>query len=231
MTSTTSTTRARFGATALALAPAMMFAALVSHPFIARLPDATGVASAVEQGTTQWGVVHLLTAVGVILTALAFLAVRVWLRDAGEDRHSAWALPFVLAGSALYALLPALEFAPMAAALTGGDVAGVQSELQPWFIPILASGGLLFAVGIVGFAWAVASCRILNRSLTYLVVTALVVLALSRMVPLGAVQFYVQAIAGLVALWPLAYQLWRAPRLTRASSGRAAAARQAPAVS
>lgn len=226
MTSTT-TTGSRFGAVALALAPAVTAVALVDHPFLVRLPDAAGVAEAVEQNTTRWGIVHLLTAVGIALTALAFLAIRAWLRDAGEDRFSAWSLPLVIFGSALYGMLPALEFAPMAAALTGGDVAGVQSELQPWFIPILASGGLIFAIGVFGFARGIVVSRILGRSLTLLVVTALIVLAISRLVPLGAVQFYVQAAAGLVALWPLAVQLWRAPQPAVAvpSSGRAMAAR------
>ncbi len=232
MTSTTTTTtRGRFGAAAVAVAPAVMFVALVGHPFIARLPDADGVAEAVEQGTTRWGIVHLLTMVGSALIALAFLAIRARLRDAGEDRFSAWALPFVIAGSAFYGLLPALEFAPMSAALTGGDAAAVQTELVPWFIPIMATGVILFAVGIFGFVRGIVAGQVLSRPLTRVVVTALVVLAVSRLVPLGAVQFYVQAIAGLVALWPLAYHLWRAPQPARARSGRTTAARQSPAVS
>lgn len=149
--------------------------------------------------------------VGSALIALAFLAVRAHLHDAGEDRFSAWALPFVVIGSALYGLLPGLEFAPMAAARAGGDAAAVQAVLEPWFIAILATSVFLFAIGIVGFARAVAVSRILSRPWTRLVVGALVVLAVSRFVPLGAVQFYVQAPAGLVALWPLTNQMWRAP--------------------
>ena len=207
MTSAT-TTRARYGAVAVALAPAVTFVALVGHPYLARLPDAGAVAAAVEQSTTRWGAVHLLTAVGISLTALAFLAIRAWLREAGEDRFSAWALPWVILGGALYGLLPALEFAPMAAAQIGGDVAGIQAALQPWFITILATSAIIFAVGIVGFARGIAASHILSRPLTLIVVSALAVLAVSRFVPLGAVQLYVQAAAGLIALWPLAYGMW-----------------------
>lgn len=162
------TTRARFGAVAVALAPAVMLVALVGHPFLARLPDAVAVAEAVEQSTTRWGIVHLLTAVGVSLTALAFLAIRAWLRDAGEDRFTPWALPWVILGSALYGLLPGLEFAPMAAARAGGDVAGVQAALEPWFITILATSVIIFAVGIFGFARGIAASGILSRGLTRL---------------------------------------------------------------
>lgn len=213
MTST-STTGARYGAVGVALAPSVMAFVFVAHPFIARLPDAAAVAHAVHADTTWWGIVHLLTAVGSALVALAFLAIRAFLRDAGEERFSAWGLPFVIAGSALYGLLPALEFAPMAAARTGADAAAAQAALQPWFISILAASAILFAIGVLGFARGVAATRILSRPLTRLVVTGLVVLAAARFVPLGAVQFYAQGLAGIVALWPLAFQMWRQPRVT-----------------
>jgi hypothetical protein len=34
-------------------------------------------------------------------------------------------------------------------------------------------------------------------------------------VPVGAVQFYVQGAAGIVALWPLAYEMWKHPETAR----------------
>lgn len=214
MTSTT-TRRNRYGAAAVALAPAVMLVAFAAHPFIARLPDAAAIADAVEQNTTAWGFVHLLTGVGSALIALAFLAIRAYLREAGEQRFSTWALPCVIVGSALYGFLPGLEFAPMAAARTGGDVIAVQDTLQPWFLPILATSAIFFAAGVLGFAKGIAASRILSRPLAAVVVTGLVVLAVSRFVPLAAVQFYVQAAAGLVALWPLAYRMWEGPQLAQ----------------
>lgn len=217
----TTTTRTRIGAVAVALAPAVMFVALAGHPFLAKLPDSAGVANAVAQSTARWGIIHMLTAVGIGLIALAFLAIRARLRDVGEDRFSVWGLPFVIAGSALFGLLPAMEFAPLSAELTGGDVAAVQTELQPWFIAILATSSILFAIGAVGFARGVAASRILSPGLTRLVVPALIMLAVSRMVPLGVVQFYLQAVVGLVALWPLAYHMWRVPQPIQVRAGRA----------
>lgn len=197
----------------MALAPLVLLVALVTHPFIATLPDAHAVARAVAVDATWWGIVHLLTAVGSSLVALAFLAIRARLRDAGEERFSPWALPFVIVGSALYGVLPGLEFAPMTAVRTGGDAAAVQAVLEPWFISILATSGLLFTVGVLGFAQGIAAGQILSRPLTRLVVTGLVVWAAARFVPLGAVQFYVQGVAGIVALWPLAFQMWRQAQL------------------
>jgi hypothetical protein len=187
----------------------VLLVALVTHPFIATLPDEGAVAHAVAAHTTWWGIVHLLTAVASGLVALAFLAIRARLRGAGEERFSPWALPFVILGSALYGFLPGLEFAPMTAVLTGGDAAATQAVLQPWFISVLATSVLLFAVGLIGFAQGIAAARILSRPLTRLVVTALVVWAAARFVPLGAVQFHVQGAAGIVALWPLAFGMWQ----------------------
>jgi hypothetical protein len=195
----------------VALAPLVLLIALVTHPYIAKVPDAAAVAHAVAADTTWWGIVHLLTAVASSLVALAFLAIRAHLRDAGEERFSPWALPFVIVGSALYGLLPGLEFAPMTAVHTGGDAAAAQAALQPWFISVLATSALLFAVGVLGFAQGIAAGQILSRPLTRLVVTGLVVWAAARFVPLGAVQLYVQGVAGIVALWPLAFRMWPRP--------------------
>lgn len=211
-TASTSVTRTRLGAVGVALAPSVMFFVFLAHPFIATLPDAHAVAHAVAADTTWWGTVHLLTAVGSGLIAVAFLAIRAYLRDAGEERFSAWALPFVIVGGSLYGLLPGIEFAPMATILIGGDAVAAQASLQPWYIAVLATGAVLFAAGIVGFALAVTAGGILHRPMSRLVVTALIVLAAARCVPLGAVQFHLQGLAGIVALWPLAYQMWRRPR-------------------
>jgi hypothetical protein len=46
-----------------------------------------------------------------------------------------------------------------------------------------------------------------SRGLTRVVVAALIVMAVSRFVPLAAVQFYVQGVAVIVAFWPLAFAM------------------------
>jgi hypothetical protein len=50
--------------------------------------------------------------------------------------------------------------------------------------------------------------RPLGGSLDGVVAVALVVFALSRLVPVGVVQFYVQPAAALLALLPLAVAMW-----------------------
>ena len=175
-----------------------------------RLPNDAEVAAAVAAGPTLWGAVHLATAVASGLIILAFLAVSSYLREAGEDRFSAIGVPFVVIGSTLFAFLPGMEFAPLAAAETGAtttEIAAAQEALASWFQPVLVTEALAFAIGALAFARAISIVTVGSRGLTRVVVAALIVMAVSRFVPLAAVQFYVQGVAVIVAFWPLAYAM------------------------
>jgi hypothetical protein len=215
------TTKARFGAAVVAVAPAVLLVGFVSHPYIGMgPPDEAAIAAAVASETMRWGVSHLTVSVASGLVLLAFLAIRSYLREAGEERFSALGVPFIVIGSTLFAVLPGMEMAPLAAAETGGDVEAAQTALFPWFIPVLAIGAVTFAIGVAGFARGIADSGVLSGRRTRLVVVALGVLAASRFVPLGAVQFYVQGAAGIVALWPLAYEMWTQPKARAAGQPR-----------
>lgn len=206
------TTTAPFRVAAVLIAPAMLLAGSLYHPWLGNPGDAdflARLAAAVAADPTRWAVSHLGVAVGSALLVLAFLAIRSYLRDAGEERWSALGLPFIVMGSVLYALLPAMEFAPVGALGAGADIAAVQAAVMPWFVPILMTSAALFALGVLGFAIGITRSGVLRPGLTWLVVGALVVLAVARFFPVGAVQLYVGPTAGVVALWPLAYVMWR----------------------
>jgi hypothetical protein len=209
------TTRARFGAAIVAIAPAVLLFAFVYHPYIANLTDKAAVAAALASDTTRWGFSHLAVGLGSGLVVLAFLAIRSYLREAGEERWSVLALPFIVMGSTLFAFPPAMEIAMLAADEEGADLQAVLTALDSWFFPILLTAAVTFAIGVFAFAKGIADSRILSRRLTWLVVGALVVMAVARLVPVGAVQFYVQGAAGIVALWPLAYEMWKRPEAAR----------------
>lgn len=217
-------TRSISRGTIVALAPAVLLLSLAAHDFLpGRLPNEAAVAEAVAAGTTRWGFVHLGTAVGSGLLIIAFLAVRSYLREAGEDRFSAVGVPFIVMGGTLFTMLPAMEFAPMAAAEAGAaiaTIAAVQAALSPWFVTVLVVGALSFAVGVWAFAKGIADSRVLSPGLTTLSIGGLAVMAASRLVPLAAMQLYVQGAAGVIALWPLAYAIWRHPVERMASSPR-----------
>ena len=203
--------RNRWRTTVVVVAPVVLLAVFVAHPYLSgRLPNDAGVAEAVAEGPTLWGAVHLATNVASGLIILAFLAVRSYLREAGEDRFSTLGVPFVVVGSTLFAFLPGMEFAPLAAAETGATTAEIeatQEALASWFLLVLVTGALSFAIGVLSFARAISIVTVGSRKLTRVVVAALIVMAVSRFVPLAAVQFYVQGVAVIVALWPLAYAM------------------------
>lgn len=200
---------ARPEAAIVALAPAVLLAGLIYHPYIGLgPPDPAVIGRVVAADPTRWGLAHLVVAIGSGLAILAFLAIRNYLRDTNGQRWSAPGVPFIVLGSTLFTVLPGLEFAPLAAAEIGANVQETQDALFPWFFPVLIAGGLLFTVGAACFAKAIADGEILSRPLTLLVAGSLAVLGVSRFIPLAAVQFYVQAAAGVLALWPLAYLMW-----------------------
>lgn len=212
------TTSGRSRAAVVAIAPVVLLAGFALHPSIgAGLPDQTAVAAAATDHPTRWGLAHLLTGVGSGVLVLAFLAIRVRIRQTGPERWSARGVPLIVMGSLLYTLLPGMEFAPLAAAEAGADVEAVAEALVAWFLPIHVIGALAFAAGVLAFRKGIADCGILEGGLSHLVVGALAVMAIARFVPLVFVQFYVQGIAGVVALWPLAFAMWKAPvqRLSR----------------
>lgn len=205
----TERTTSRFRAVITAVAPLVLLGAFMWHPYIAgRLPNDAAIAHAVADGHTRWGLVHLAAGVASGVVVLAFIAIRGLIRGRGDDPWSAFGVPFIVIGSMFYTLLPGMEFAALAAVEAGTDAAAAQSALQPWFLPVLLIGAVTFAVGVFSFAKGIASLSILSPALTRLVVAALVIFAVSRFVPLFAVQGYVQAAAALVALWPLAGRMW-----------------------
>lgn len=229
-----STTHARWRAAAVAIPPAVMLAGFAYHPWIGNPGDAgflAALAAAVVGDTTRWALSHLAVAVGSGLLILSFLAIRSFLGELDEGRWSALGLPFVVMGSTLFALLPALEFAPLAAAVAGVDVQAVQAALEPWFRPIHLASAALFLVGTLGFAVGIARSAVLGPRLTWLVVGALTVMAATRFLPLSVALLYVGPTAGIVALWPLAVAIWRHPGAQSPAHRQAMPERPPPATS
>jgi len=182
------------------------------HPYISPPTDEAAVAAAAASDTLRWQLAHVTIAVGYGLAAFAFLAVRSHLREVGEERWSVLGLPPVILGSVLFTILTGMEIALAAVAETGGDAQAVQAALFPWFVPILLIGAVGFALGAFGFAMGIARSAVLRPGLTRVVAGALLVMAVARFVPLSLAP-YLMAVAGVVALWPLAYELWRHPEV------------------
>jgi len=204
-------TRARFAMTIVAVAPAVLFAGFIYHPYISPPTDEAAIAAAAASDTMRWQLAHLTIAVGYGLVVLAFLASRSYLREVGEERWSVMALPPIVLGSTLFVILTGMEIGLAAVAETGGDVQAVQAALFPWFVPILLTGAVSFALGAFGFAMGIARSAVLSPGLTRAVAGALLVMAVARFIPLSVAP-YLMATAGVAALWPLAYEMWRHPQ-------------------
>ena len=208
------TTRARFRAAIVAVAPAVLLVGFFYHPYISLPTDPVAIAAALASDTTRWGLSHLAVGVGSGLVVLAFLAIRSYLREAGEERWSILALPFIVLGSTLFVFLPAMEIAMLGAAEAGADIQASLIAMDPWFFPTLLAAALTFALGVLGVAMGIVRSGVLDPRLTWLVVGALVVMAAARFVPLGAA-IYVGGASAIVALWPLAYEMWKHPEAAR----------------
>jgi hypothetical protein len=181
---------------------------MVSHPYLAgRLPDHAGVADAVADGTTRWALVHLAAAVASGALILAFIAIRGYLRERGDPALSAVGLGFIVMGSVFYVVLPGMEFTPLAALEAGADPEAAQAALDDWFVPVLFIGAVLYAIGVGLVAAAIRRHGGLGSTLTMIVVLALIVMVASRFAPFAIGQLYVQSMATLIALWPLAWAI------------------------
>jgi hypothetical protein len=189
----------------------VLLAGFAYHPYVRSGTDEAALAAAAASDPTRWGISHLAIGLGYVLAALAFIAVRSYLREGGEERWSAAALPLVVAACALFPILTGMEFALLAAVETGGSAEAAQTELMPWFIPVLVTGAISFALGALGFAAAVVRSGILGARRGRVVASALVVMAAARFVPLGAAQYVIGA-AAMVALWPLSVAMWKRQR-------------------
>ncbi len=83
------------------------------------------------------------------------------------------------------------------------------------------TSGICFTLGVVGFAIGIVRSAVLSGQLTWLVAGAFVVMAAARFVPLGAAQIVI-GVAGIAALWPLAYEMWTHAHPRQVEPSRAA---------
>lgn len=197
------------GAFVTGLAPLLFLIAMLWHPpLVGRLPDSVAVAEAASDDLTRWGLSHLSLVPASAAVVLAFIAVRALLRDAGDGWPSAVGLGFVVLGSVAYVVLPGMEMSLIVASDAGIDLVAAQDSLEPWFVPTFAGGAVLFAIGTFAFAVAIARSAVATRATRLTIAISLVVFGLSRAVPVGIAQFYVQSAAALLSLGLLAVVMW-----------------------
>lgn len=76
---------------------------------------------------------------------------------------------------------------------------------------MLIGSGMTFGLGAISFVRAITASKIASARITQVVSVALIVMALSRIVPLSVAQFYIHGLAGVAVMWPLAYVMRTTP--------------------
>lgn len=206
-TTRSGTRRGRGDAAMAAIGPFFLLAAIAYHPFIANLTDNAATAAALSADTARWAIAHIAVGVGFAFLLLALLVVARYLGESGEQRWSARAVPFLVLGTTLFTFLPAMETAMVAASRAGADAVEVQTQLGTWFRPLMIAGALTFGAGLIFMAISVVRSRVFSPELTRIIAVSLIIATLSRFAPLGGA-LYLGAAAGVVALVPIAIQMW-----------------------
>ncbi len=204
--------KAQLRAAVVFIAPVVVLVGFLYQPYISDFTDSVEFGEEVAAGPTRWLWSQTVLALSVVLTILAVFSIRIYLRDAGEDLWSFLAVPLVTVGAATFVFV--LGFAGLAGWTVtelGGSAAGVAvffDEVGGFGDAVFIIGGVLFGLGLLSLAAAVKLSGTLADSVAWLVVIALVVNVIAGFIPTGWAT-YVIGVTAIVALWPIAYQMWQ----------------------
>jgi hypothetical protein len=206
-------TQARLRAGVVIVTPVVVLIGFIWAPYLSDFTDNSAVADEIAANTTRWNWAAIISGVGLALTPLLAFSIRNYLREAGEQRWSFIAVPLVTIGAGLLAFLAGSEFATGPAIDSGASGSAVLDAREDWFMPMIFIALAIFAAGFLSLAAAVRTSRVLSDAQSWVVVGALVVLAVSLFIPVTGGQYLV-GIAAIVAAWPLGYRMWNVPSAT-----------------
>jgi hypothetical protein len=106
----------------LFVAPIVLLAGILVHPYVGTYLEMHVVADAVTRAPEMWVASHLIIPVGMSLVLLGVVVIRGEFHRSGEDRWSLFAVPLLYVGGAVWAAIAALEITYGAVAHSGGDV-------------------------------------------------------------------------------------------------------------
>ena len=205
------TSKAQLCAAAVFVAPVVLLAGFLFQPYIGDFTDAVEYGEEVAAGPTRWVWSQAVIAFGLVLLILAVFSIRIYLRDAGEDRWSFLAVPLVTVGAAMSVFVTGfVGLAGWTVAELGGGAAEMAEFFdQNQFRPFLFTR-IIFSLGLLSLALAVKQSGKLADSAAGVVVAAIVVNVIAWIIHprFGAIT-YVVGVTAIVALWPIAYQMWQ----------------------
>ena len=169
-------TQVRLRSLALFVAPVMMLAAIIFHPYLVNELDVEAATAAVMADPTRWAVAHVMLMAAFASIMLAVVALRHLLRTAGDSRLSFMAVPLLIGGSSIFIAVWGFEITVAAVANVGGDVRAVFEESDRWFGPIGIVGYVMFLIGWPIMALAVRRSKVLGRRQTWVVLGSTIVM-------------------------------------------------------
>jgi hypothetical protein len=197
----------RARAIVVGLAPLVLAAGFLLQPYVANLMDNTELAGAVEAGTTRWAWSQLLIAIGLVLTILAVFAIRLHLRNAGEDRWSFIATPLATIGAGVLVALAGMRgLGGYAVAEAGGPTEGFFQATNDWTW-LFFTALVVFSLGLLALAAAVRASGVLSRMSALVVVVALVIGVIASFIP-STWATYAASVVAVIGFWLLAGSIW-----------------------
>jgi len=208
----------RIRAGIVALAPVVLAAGFLLHPYVADFTDSAEAAAAVVSGPDRWAWAHVLIALGVVLTILAVFAIRLHLRNAGEDTWSFLTTGLITVGGGMLVALTGLEgLGGSVVAKAGGPVEAFYEAADEDWTWLFFVAIIVFSLGLLALAAAVRSSGVLSAASTWVVVAALIVGVIANFIPSSWATYVISAVA-IVGFWILAASIWSSTET--ATSGR-----------
>ena len=194
-------------AVVVGLAPLVLAAGFLLQPYVADLMDNTELAGVVEAETTRWAWSQLLVALGLVLIILGVFAIRMHLRNAGEDKWSFLATPLATIGAGLLVALTGMRgLGGYAVVEAGGPTEAFFEAANDW-IWLFFTALVIFSLGLLALAAAVRVSGVLSNMSTLVVVVALVIGVIASFIP-SAWGTYVVSVAAVIGFWLLAGSIW-----------------------
>ena len=200
--------QARLRAGVVAIAPVVWLIGATYHPYIGDLADNAETAAVVAADPTRWAWAHVIEMGGNVLLVLAVVWIGSYLRASGERLWSFIAVPLITVGIVLFTAVLGMSLSFSAMHEVGAPLEAVMDAVDPWYLPITLVILITAGLGFLSLAAAIYRSRALSRELTWVATAAIVMVALTLLVP-STWGEQVLSVAAMVAFWPLAYRMWQ----------------------
>lgn len=200
-------THARVRAAIVMLAPLVLLAGALWHPYVANEMNAADVEAGLAAGD-RWIWSHIVLAFGFGLMVAAIHAIVNYVHEAGERTWSGLAMLLGAVGGVGYGFLVGAEgLGARFAVDAGADVSMFVTGFEPWF-GVFFGFVILFSLGVLSLAVAIWRSHALKMNELRLTEVGLMATAVLALVPMGWAGLAASA-TSIVAFWPVAYEMWR----------------------